>query len=192
MASVRQFDEEDVLDRIVEAFWRRGFHATSVDDLAGATGVEPGSLAAAFGDRDRMFLQAFERYALRVEEYILEPLGRSDLWAGLEEMARRRAETLADPATPPGCLIASSIAEVGGRDDAIAQAVRKRHADTETVLHERLVRAQAIDEIAAGRDVRALARHIAATLRAASLIHGLTGDVQAATDITAVAIGAVG
>jgi AcrR family transcriptional regulator len=32
MAGKRQFDEEAVLERAVDVFWRRGFSATSVDD----------------------------------------------------------------------------------------------------------------------------------------------------------------
>ena len=48
MARPRQFDPEEVLDRSMHVFWKRGYHDTSVDDLVNATGVRPGSLYDAF------------------------------------------------------------------------------------------------------------------------------------------------
>ena len=38
MVGVRQFDEQAVLSRALEVFWRKGVGATSMIDLAKATG----------------------------------------------------------------------------------------------------------------------------------------------------------
>ena len=191
MVAVRQFDEDDVLDRIMQAFWRRGFVATSIDDLVAATGVKRGSLYVAFGDKQRMFLLAFERYSRRMEDALLQPLDQPDLRTGLTAMCRCQLDAMADRSTPPGCLIANSIAEAGGRGDAIEEAVRHRHAETEAVLRDRLIRAQRDGQITASRDPQALARFLAGSLRSASLVHGLTGDRDAAADIGTVALEAV-
>ena len=40
MSGVRQFEEEVVLDQALEVFWRKGLRATSMLDLARATGVK--------------------------------------------------------------------------------------------------------------------------------------------------------
>jgi len=66
MAMVRQFDEEAVLDRVLEVFWTRGWQATSMADLAEATHVQRGSLYHAYGSKERLFQLAFDRYAARV------------------------------------------------------------------------------------------------------------------------------
>jgi TetR/AcrR family transcriptional regulator, transcriptional repressor for nem operon len=39
MVRPRQFDPDEVLDQSMHAFWERGYHETSVDDLVTATGV---------------------------------------------------------------------------------------------------------------------------------------------------------
>jgi TetR/AcrR family transcriptional regulator, transcriptional repressor for nem operon len=62
MAGVRQFDEELTLDRVLEVFWQKGLGATSMQDLAAATGVQRGSLYNAFQSKEDLFLRVFERY----------------------------------------------------------------------------------------------------------------------------------
>ena len=58
----RAFDPDAVLDTVLEMFWERGFAATSLDDISCATGVSRPSLAAAFGDKQSLYIKAMERY----------------------------------------------------------------------------------------------------------------------------------
>ncbi|CEJ13726.1 HTH-type transcriptional repressor ComR [bacterium YEK0313] len=65
MAGVRQFDEAAMLEEALALFWRQGAAATSMLDLAAATGVQRGSLYNAYGDKEAIFLRAFDLYAAR-------------------------------------------------------------------------------------------------------------------------------
>ncbi len=65
MAGVRQFDEAAAMEAALSLFWRQGLAATSMPDLAGATGVQRGSLYNAYGDKEAIFLRAFDLYAER-------------------------------------------------------------------------------------------------------------------------------
>ncbi|MGI9452457.1 MAG: TetR/AcrR family transcriptional regulator, partial [Geminicoccaceae bacterium] len=47
----KQYDEADVLDRAMAAFWANGYEATSINDLVAATGINRGSIYAAFEDK---------------------------------------------------------------------------------------------------------------------------------------------
>lgn len=117
MARPREFDEEEVLDATIECFWRRGLEATSVRDLAEATGVNQPSLYNAFGDKRELFARALERYAtLRMRERIkrLEQkhLPREAIHAFFRELV---SHTLSDP-DHRGCLIVNSALEVAPHD----------------------------------------------------------------------------
>jgi AcrR family transcriptional regulator len=57
----RKFDEDAVLRAALERFRTHGFAATSLDDLAEATGVNRPSLYAAFGDKRALYLAAIAR-----------------------------------------------------------------------------------------------------------------------------------
>ena len=57
----RSFDPDEVLDRARAVFWNLGYAATSLDDLAAATGLNRPSLYAAFGDKHALYMAALER-----------------------------------------------------------------------------------------------------------------------------------
>src|SRR3954454_20321978 len=73
----RGFDTEAAVERAMNVFWSRGYHATALPDLLRATGLSRGSLYAAFGDKHSLFLRALDRY-------IADALTRMDLELGPE------------------------------------------------------------------------------------------------------------
>jgi hypothetical protein len=56
MVGIRRFDEDKVLADALDLFWRKGLRATSMLDLAAATGVRRGGLYNDFGDKEHLFL----------------------------------------------------------------------------------------------------------------------------------------
>ena len=61
----RQYDPERALAKAGDVFWEHGYAATSLDDLAAATGMNRPSLYAAFGDKRDIYLTTLERYRQR-------------------------------------------------------------------------------------------------------------------------------
>lgn len=57
----RTFDPDEALDKARAVFWNQGYAATSLDDIAAATGLNRPSLYAAFGDKHALYLAALER-----------------------------------------------------------------------------------------------------------------------------------
>ena len=62
MARPREFDESHALEAAMQCFWRRGYEATSLRDLTIAMGLTPPSIYNSFGDKQRLFELALERY----------------------------------------------------------------------------------------------------------------------------------
>src|SRR5258706_8605211 len=63
MVGARQFDEQEVIAIAIDVFSRKGLHDATMQDLAAATGVQRGSLYNAYGDKEAIFLRAFDQYA---------------------------------------------------------------------------------------------------------------------------------
>lgn len=56
------FDRNQVIDEAMALFWRQGFHATSIQQLVEATGVNRASMYQTFGDKRGLFRAAMDRY----------------------------------------------------------------------------------------------------------------------------------
>ena len=67
MGRPREFDDGDALDAAMDCFWRDGYEATSVRDLAARMGITGTSLYNAFGDKRSLFRQVLQRPARRSE-----------------------------------------------------------------------------------------------------------------------------
>jgi TetR/AcrR family transcriptional regulator, copper-responsive repressor len=59
----RAFDTTAALGRARDVFWRQGYAAASLDDLAGAMGINRPSLYAAFGDKQSLYVAALAGFS---------------------------------------------------------------------------------------------------------------------------------
>ncbi len=61
--SKTQFDRQDVLNKATSLFWRVGYSATSMQALFNVTGLKPGSVYLAFGNKEGLFKESIDSYA---------------------------------------------------------------------------------------------------------------------------------
>jgi AcrR family transcriptional regulator len=58
----RAYNPAAALKQATETFWRTGYSGTSLDSIAAATGMNPPSLYAAFGNKHALYLEALAHY----------------------------------------------------------------------------------------------------------------------------------
>ena len=124
----RAFDAEAALGQIMQAFWDRGFAATSVDELQGRIGIQRGSFYAAFGDKESAWRQALDRYAGSVTAEAVAKLTSDGTPAErIAAFIRFVGEFLADNAGR-GCLFLSAASQPlpAGRETRAHLARRER------------------------------------------------------------------
>jgi pimeloyl-ACP methyl ester carboxylesterase len=59
----REFDRDVALQEAMLVFWRKGFLATSMNDLCDAMGIRSPSLHATFGSKEALYIEAVGHYA---------------------------------------------------------------------------------------------------------------------------------
>lgn len=84
MSRTKNFTREDVLDKSVPLFWKKGFAETSVHDLETATGVNKSGLYSEFANKEELYLASLSHYLAdrgRTDWLLEEPLG----WSNIEK-----------------------------------------------------------------------------------------------------------
>jgi TetR/AcrR family transcriptional regulator, transcriptional repressor for nem operon len=133
MARPKEFDQERALHRAISIFSRKGFAATSTDDLMRAMDVGRQSMYDTFGDKRELFLRALEMYVTESVQSInaeLEKPGSalSSVRNALVTFAERN-----DLSSSEGCMGLNAICEFGQRDSEVTRITRnparsQRHA----------------------------------------------------------------
>lgn len=62
----KSFNDNDVLERAMNVFWKSGYDATSLDDLLVAMAIPRQSLYRTFGDKHTLFLKSLMLYGERI------------------------------------------------------------------------------------------------------------------------------
>jgi TetR/AcrR family transcriptional regulator, transcriptional repressor for nem operon len=157
MARPREFDEERVLDAVMLTFWRKGFEATSAQDLVDATGLGRGSLYGAYSNKERLFEQAILRYNRRSRENIERLRQPGPAIKRLRELFISIIDADLDAAEKPGCLATNTAIELAGRSPHVAGLVRQNFQIMIRGIQEAIERGQSAGEIPRGLDAKVLA-----------------------------------
>ena len=125
MARPREFDSEEVLDRVALAFLEGGLQDTSMRQLERLTGVKQVSLYNAFGSKEGLFLAAFDRYTKLIAEAQSEFMDDRGL-DGIEKFVK----SIVSPDSPLplphyGCLIVNTALVAQNAGPTIKSRVQK-------------------------------------------------------------------
>ena len=165
MARPRQFDADKALDRTMRVFWEHGYHATSVQDLMKAAGVQKQSLYCAFGDKRSLFLKCLNLYSKQTLFEIQRMLNETDSAVeGVERVMRFASQAPESKNCPPGCLMANTALELGLNDPGVAEEIRKMFRGVEKMLAAAVRKAQAKGEISKNLNSVAIGQALANTL----------------------------
>jgi TetR/AcrR family transcriptional repressor of nem operon len=159
MARPREFNEEIALDAATECFWRRGYEATSVRDLAAAMGISGPSLYNAFGDKRALFAKALESYLNQSARAMIKRVEES---LPPKEAVRRFLDEIIESSVSDrerrGCFLINSAVEVAPHDSELGEFIADRFGEIEAFFYRSIKAAQAEGAIPRGRAPRDLAR----------------------------------
>lgn len=152
----RSFDRQAALEAAMEVFWQKGFEATSISDLTEAMGINPPSLYAAFGDKDRLFIAAVERYSQARGEscpYWEQGTARESI----EHLLAYMANELTESGHPRGCMMMMAAATSANASEILQKLLADKRADSRERMRARIRKGIKDGDVPADTDAGALA-----------------------------------
>lgn len=165
MGRPREFDVDAAVDAAMRTFWDRGYDGASLSDLTQATGVGRQSLYLAFGDKQRLYLAALDRY----REHFFAPLvaalsGSTDVRIALREALLPLLDGSCSD-QPAGCLLVAAATDRAARDPQVRARVGAVFSGLEAALLEAAQRARAGGLVADTVDLSGWAALTVATIQ---------------------------
>ncbi|SMC18600.1 transcriptional regulator, TetR family [Clostridium acidisoli DSM 12555] len=163
MGRSREFDENVVLQKAMELFWKQGYEKTSLNDLVEHMGIHRRSLYDTFGDKHTLFLKTIDCY----EDLIKDKVQFETLHA---ETAKQAIQFIFDFMIEGyedrqwGCLIVNSATEMGLRDKEVKEKTEAAFMQTEHLLADLVRKGQQTGEFSCEYDAEVLAEILQNTL----------------------------
>ncbi len=144
-----------MLEVALKTFWQNGFAATSMIDVAEATGVQRGSLYNAYGDKERLFLLAFERYSVGFLDFVRRALSNPDPAIALAALFKGVIINMSEGAPSRGCLTTKTVIELPLAGSAIETRVKRLIEDFTALIRETLSTPAARQRLSCDPDIAA-------------------------------------
>ncbi|MCY7349255.1 MAG: TetR/AcrR family transcriptional regulator [Cytophagaceae bacterium] len=189
MARPREFDEQEVLQKATEVFWKKGFHGSSMQDLVEAMDINRASLYDTFGNKQHLYLSCLKSYHdINQHELagVVEGSGSArDRLRGLFILC---IERFVDDPDRKGCFIANATLERVPGDPATQQLVCKTVQETEQLFRVIVEAGQQTGEINPALSPKELAQFWTTMLAGLRVVVKINPDRAALEDLMRVAM----
>jgi TetR/AcrR family transcriptional regulator, transcriptional repressor for nem operon len=159
MPRPKEFSEASALESAIDCFWRRGYEATSMRDLADSMGLSIPSVYNAFGDKQALFARALDQYLnfstrdrLRRLENSLPPK---------QAILRFFYEVIDHSVNDherKGCFLVNSALEIAPHQSELGAVISKQFLEIEVFFRRCILAAQADCTAPPGIDAKDTAR----------------------------------
>ncbi len=178
MPRPKNFDKEEVLDRAMRLFWRKGYEATSVQDLVAHTGVNKQSLYDTFGGKHALYLAALSKYRAENDDSL------GELFAAKDDSVKETLQTMFDAlisgvgaeADRKGCFMNNTTIELSPHNAEISKLCADNMKATERKFYQLIKRGQTTGEIRNSLDARAVAAFLFTAINGLQAISKITAD----------------
>lgn len=193
MGRPQQFDHDTVVDAAMHVFWRKGYEATSIQDLVDATGLNRGSLYNTFDSKDGLFSTVCERYEqVNLATPLIEVAKEAPPRMAIEEFLNTLAKRIAKDPEHRGCLLVNTATELAPHNENAREWVNNAVSDLEDALTTLIKRGQKSKTFKNKEKPRALARLLLASIQGMLVIGKSNPSPRVLNDIARTALGVLG
>lgn len=157
MPRVKLFDENEVLAKAMDLFWKQGYSATSIQDLVAHLGINRASLYDTFGDKKQLFKKSFELYRKsRINQIESFFANQPDVKVGFSEFFNNAVSEAVLDKDRKGCFAVNTISELAPHDEGCLAVLNSNRQDYETLFYNYLKKAQKNNQLSKEKDLKTL------------------------------------
>ena len=158
MPRVKLFDENEVLIKAMNLFWRQGYSATSVQDLVSHLGINRASIYDTFGDKDKLFKKSFQLYRKQSSEGLMQFFeNKQNVKIGFSELFKNAIQEAVNDKERKGCFVVNTITELIPNDESLNEVLEINKQDFINIFFEYLNKGKESGQLKTTQDLKSLA-----------------------------------
>jgi len=189
MARKKEFDEDELLEKATNLFWRKGYNATSAQDLVDELKINRSSLYNTYSDKKTLFQKALKKYQEQQTQAMIDMLSKAD---DPEEAIKQVFDGLVresnEDTMAKGCFMVNTAVEIAGQDEEIGALVHANNKSVEDALTAIIEKGQKKGQFSTKNTARAYARFLFGSINALRVIARSGADKSALKDVAAITL----
>jgi len=188
IARSKAFDRKKALSQALWLFWRKGYAATSIEDLTETLHLSRSSLYNTFGDKRTLFLEALKYYSERVISDIEQTITKSPSpITGIQAIFDGLIDGIGQERGSLGCFMVNSVTELVPYDPDVTKLAIEYADSMQQLLEAVLEEANTQNLVTEKRTSEQLAAYVYNTIQGMRVLikAGATREqMQAISNIT--------
>ncbi|HBS11735.1 MAG TPA: TetR/AcrR family transcriptional regulator [Flavobacteriaceae bacterium] len=158
MPKVKLFDEKLILEKAMELFWKKGFHATSIRDLVNFLGISRSSIYDTYGGKNELFYKAFHLYrTTNITGFSNFLNQQKNIKKGLRKLFEMAIEQSIADMDKKGCFVVNTTTELVPGDIEIQKILKENENTFVNIFYEFLLKGEQSGEIPKGKNLKSIA-----------------------------------
>ena len=158
MPKVKLFDEKLILEKAMELFWKKGFHATSIQDLVNYLGISRSSIYDTYGGKNELFYKSFQLYrTTNITGFSNFLDSQKNVKKGLKKLFEMAIEQSIADMDRKGCFVVNTTTELVPGDIEIQKILKENENTFVNIFYEFLLKGEQNGEISKGKNLKSIA-----------------------------------
>ncbi len=158
MPKVKLFDEKLILEKAMKLFWKKGFHATSIQDLVNYLGISRSSIYDTYGGKNELFFKAFEFYrTTNITELSNFLSQQKSVKKGLRNLFKMAIEQSVLDTDRKGCFVVNTTTELVPGNIKIQKVLKENKDIFVEIFYNFLLKGEQKGEIPKGKKLKSIA-----------------------------------
>ncbi|AZA86817.1 TetR/AcrR family transcriptional regulator [Chryseobacterium shandongense] len=158
----KEFDYDEKLVTARNLFWKKGYNATTMNDLVDTLAINRSSLYLAYGNKHELFLKSLANYIQQKDNQYSEAAKKSK--KPLEAIRHIILSVTASAIQDTSCLFTNSVFEMATTDTQVSGMLRKQTIKAIDLFEQLLNQAKEDGSLKSSKEPRALAHFLVSGL----------------------------
>ena len=157
MPRVKLFDENKVLSKATELFWKKGYHATSIQDLVNHLGINRGSLYDTYGGKKKLFDKAFQLYRTTNSNDVAAFFeNQNEVKNGFRALFEMGINESISDKDKKGCFVVNTTTELIPGEKELLEILQENKKIFERLFYNFLLKGQESGEISKSKNIKTI------------------------------------
>lgn len=157
MPKVKQFDRQEVLIKAMMLFWKKGYHATSIQDLVDYLSLHRGSIYDTYGGKKKLFDLAIKNYTSQNYLFLCDSLTSDmNVRQTFKNFFRMIIQADIDDEECKGCFVVNTTTDLLPADSDLSEIILNYKKQIVKKFHDLLQKGVESGEISSSKNIKML------------------------------------